>query len=426
MRRHGKAQLGSNMNLCEPPIGAPSFLARLREVRGFVLEEECATLKCTTEDVPETAAVKEGDPLERGLRSGEVETTTNEHLLDRLVEIEAQVIRVILLGLEKREAVRVLVDLSSRELTIPCDAVSFLDRIYELESSAQNADRETVTFLREAGVSTRDWRSLAQKWLSTTMRTRVSPSFRKRLVALEAEESAIRGELVDQNIRLVAWELKRLGRGRLTERAALRAGTVGLDRAIRNFDPDQETKLSTYAFHWIRQRITRAKEMHSRGLRVPSYLLDVLRRLLRGWDEAVAKGTAHEGKASLTAWSVDAEYRNVFFLLRPIARPESGMPLSRERLVEHLPDPEHPAPLVELVGTWLSSILNKEIKGLSPRLQTIFLARTGFGRTKQETLLEVGNRIGLSRERIRQIETDAYRKLANRMRGKLSILLDDC
>jgi RNA polymerase primary sigma factor len=253
-------------------------------------------------------------------------------------------------------------------------------------------------------------------YLSQIRKTRLLTASEEKALALriEAGDMAARERMIEANLRLVVKLSKRYVNRGLAFLDLVEEGNLGLIRAVERFRADKECRFSTYATWWIRQSIERALINQANAVRIPVHIADDISRLFRvaaGLRRAEAQEPDAERLAR--AMEVSGEYvrrllgfaRRTFSLDQPLG--EDGA----YSLQDTLEDPEVPDPVevvlqedrVELLRDWLS--------GLQAREKEILTLRYGLHDGEVLTLEQIGQRYGVTRERIRQIEMAAIRKL---------------
>ena len=264
------------------------------------------------------------------------------------------------------------------------------------------------------GVLTEDDVSDASRLLSAVsaseLLTRMSPEGASRLVP-EMRETLILG-----NLRLVASEAwKRAHGGFLTFADLVQAGTIGLMTAMERFDPFRGFQFSTYATNWIRQAIGREQANLDRNIRLPVHVISGLNSLLQRRHKLESDWNRSPTNVEL-ANELDLELDRVEFLLRLENHPESLDLLLQESAdaIENDSRLRESASCGVLNTLWdwtVKDAVEKMLVSLSSREAQILILRYGIGAENELTLKQIGQRYGLTRERIRQIEARALRKL---------------
>ena len=239
--------------------------------------------------------------------------------------------------------------------------------------------------------------------------------------AAQAGDEDARRRLSEANLRLVVSVAKRYaGRG-LPFLDLIQEGNLGLMKAAEKFEPDRGFKFSTYATWWIRQSITRAIADQGRTIRIPVHLVESINRVKKAAGELLRKN-GREPTAEEIAVRLDMEPDRVRELLQLAQDPISlETPVGEEEdahLEDFIQDEEAGVPVDEAGRQLLRRELMNVLKSLTPREERVIALRFGLEDGRARTLEELGREFNVTRERIRQIEAKALRKLRHPSRSK--------
>lgn len=240
------------------------------------------------------------------------------------------------------------------------------------------------------------------------------PEERARLEALVEEGRRAREHLIKANTRLVVSIAKKyIGRG-VPFLDLIQEGNLGLMKAVEKFDYRRGYRFSTYATWWIRQTISRAVADQGRTIRVPVHMSDRLRRLFKTAHQLEQEYGRPPTPEELAA-ELDLEPRKVQWMMRVSWRPVSlEHPVGEDEdseLGAFIEDETTPTPPQSAYQKMLAEKIEEVLATLNPREARILRLRFGLGGGRSHTLEEVGQKFGLTRERIRQIEGRALRRL---------------
>ena len=228
----------------------------------------------------------------------------------------------------------------------------------------------------------------------------------------EGDEGAKR-RLIESNLRLVMAITRNYTKANVPLLDLIQEGNLGLIRAVEKFDYRLGFKLSTYATWWIRQAITRALADQGRTIRLPVHVADQVRRLLRARRQLAQKLNREPSLAELARETQQSEER-VRELLELVENPVSlETPVGDgESLYGDLIEDVHSlAPHEQTAEQARGQELAGALEQLNPRMQRVLSLRFGLNGELPQTLEEVGNQLGITRERVRQLETRALREL---------------
>ncbi len=318
-----------------------------------------------------------------------------------------------------------------------------INAIRAVQKEVREAEREISTFTEKLGkkrIKPDDQKEYKRRVSAAKKRLvqieadhNVSPvEIKRSLQAItigEQQTGQAKRELVEANLRLVVSIAKKYTNRGLQFLDLIQEGNIGLMKAVDKFEWRRGYKFSTYATWWIRQAITRAIADQARTIRIPVHMIETINKLIRT-SRALVQELGREPTSEEIAKKMDIPVSKVRKVLKIAQEPISlETPIGEEEdshLGDFIEDKSILNPADAVVASNLREITDEVLATLTPREEKVIKMRFGLGTTGSEhTLEEVGQHFAVTRERIRQIEAKALRKLRHPSRSrKLKAFLD--
>ena len=300
------------------------------------------------------------------------------------------------------------------------DAPDDLDLMLVTEDEEIDIDMEKIDLSVPDGVSIEDPVRMYLKEIGKVPLLSADEEIELAKRMSEGDEEA-KKRLAEANLRLVVSIAKRyVGRGMLFL-DLIQEGNLGLIKAVEKFDYQKGFKFSTYATWWIRQAITRAIADQARTIRIPVHMVETINKLIRV-SRQLLQELGREPMPEEIAAELDMPVERVREILKISQEPVSlETPIGEEEdshLGDFIQDDNVPVPAEAAAATLLKEQLNEVLDTLTEREQKVLRLRFGMNDGRARTLEEVGKEFDVTRERIRQIEAKALRKLRHPSRSR--------